>query len=242
MGREEGATRRLANPAVISTRVFARYGSLWAGLTPTLEHVVRWMNANSQMLADRVPATGGEPANNALIAETAFALVASGENPVGRTIGEGDVRKVREHLKQFGMNPPSDNALDVDELEEVARLATSMCSILAQLGGTATFWPVVPGCGVVDTAHADILIADTLYEVKTVTRPFRGADIRQLLTYSAMFEASGRGLQKVGLLNPRLGTGASVSLDFVCQGASGLTRHELMREIARRMAEMQVSG
>lgn len=241
MGEQEGPTHWMADPVVISTRTFARYGSLWAGLTPMLEHVVRWLNENSQAMTGRVPATGGEPANNALIAESAFALVATGGSIVDGKVENDDVEKVRKYLKQFGMNPPNDNVLDADELDEVASLVESMRAMFAQIG-TPQFWPLVPGCGVVDAAYADILVADALYEVKTVTRAFRGSDVRQLLTYCAMFEASGRSLRRVGVLNPRLGTGATASLDFVCQGASGLTRHELMREIARRMAEMQVSG
>jgi len=225
---------------MISTRVFARYGSLWAGLTPTLEHIVRWMNENSQVVGSPVRATGGEPANNSLIAESAFAIIASGRAP-GEKVSNEDVEAVRNYLAKFGMNPPSDAVLDSDELQEVTDLVASMRTMFAQLG-TAEIWPAVPGCGVVDSAYADILVAETLYEVKTVTRAFRGSDLRQLLTYCAMFEASGRTLNSVGLLNPRRGRIVTASLDFVCQGASGLTRPELMREIVRRMAEMQVSG
>ena len=198
------------------------------------------MNNNSQAVGGPVRATGGEPANNSLIAESAFAIVASGSARDVATSNES-VDTIRGHLAKYGMNPPRDSVLDSDELREIDALVGSMRGMFARLG-PVEYWPTVPGCGVVDSAHADVLAVDTLYEVKTVTRAFRGSDVRQLLTYCAMFEASGKVLNSIGLLNPRRGVVAAASLDFVCQGASGLSRPELMREIVRRMAEMQVSG
>lgn len=225
---------------MISTRTFSRYASLWGALTPTLEHVVRWFNQNVEHVTRPVKATGGEPANNSLIAESAFAIVAKG-CPRDGVVGNRDIEAVRAHLQRFGLNPPSDTLLDADELQEVSALADALRTMTSDLEAPE-YWPPVPGCGVVDSAYADIRVAQTLYEVKTVSRPFRGPDVRQLLTYSAMLEASGQTIEYVGLLNPRLGRAVTASLEFVCQGSSGLTRAELMREIARRMADMQVSG
>jgi len=224
---------------VISTRVFSRQASLWANLTPTVEHVVRWLNANARRVTPAVSAIGSEPGNNALIAESAFALAAA-RSPLPDRLGEADIRIVREYLNEFSINPPSRTELESGELAEILQLAASLNAIISNLG-TAVFWPKIPGCGVVDAAFADLMIEDGLYEVKTVSRNFRSPDVRQLLTYCAMLDASGTRPARIGLVNPRLGLRVTASLEFVCQGASGLSGAELLRAIAKKMSEMQVS-
>lgn len=224
---------------MISTRVFSRNRSVWASITPTLEQVVRWINENSTTFGPPVAATGGEPANNAVIAELAFALVARGGPWTGPMASE--IAEVRRYIASVGMEAIPERELDEDELLEVGQLAASLKERVGALPN-AQMWPLVPGCGVVDSARADILSEASLFEVKSVSRPFRSEDVRQLLTYVAMYDAANVRIDEVGLLNPRLGKQVAASLEFISQGASGLTRFELGREIQRRMGEMQVSG
>ncbi|MFE5291418.1 hypothetical protein ACFQ8T_04500 [Isoptericola sp. NPDC056618] len=224
---------------MISTRVFSRQRSIWANLAPTLEPVVRWANENYTEFSDPVPANGGEPANNALIAEAAFGLVASGRS--WDSFSNADLRIVREYVLRVGEYPMPATNLDAEELEEVRGLARSLGTNVS-LMPTIEFWPEIPGCGVVDSARGDILSGLRLLEVKCVTRPFRSGDFRQLLTYCAMYAASGVEIESVGIVNPRTGREIHLSVEFVCRGSSGLTSVEFFREVQRTMLELQVSG
>ncbi len=67
--------------------------------------------------------------------------------------------------------------------------------------------PRFPGCGWVNEAEGDVLDRNTLFEVKAGERPFRLADIRQVLCYCALdFSAKTYGINEVSVINPRLGT------------------------------------
>ncbi|WP_251151075.1 hypothetical protein [Cellulosimicrobium sp. Marseille-Q4280] len=195
----------------------------------------------SEQVNARVPTLGSEVRNSSLIAEAAFALVARGDSMREPVAMGAAVESARRYLLGFSLNPPSDHSLDGDELEEVRQLADALARMTREFVHIE-FWPSVPGCGVVDTGHADIVADGCIYEVKSVSRKFRASDVRQLLTYCAMFSANGRQYAEMGLINPRLGTRVNVSLEFVAQGVSGLSWAELAREIIRRMTELQVSG
>ncbi|WP_149202870.1 hypothetical protein [Actinotalea subterranea] len=187
-----------------------------------------------------VPTVGGEPANNSLIAEIAFGLVAA-DCALLVPIEASVEARVREYLNRFRSHPPGDVDLDDDEQQECVALAKSLRSLLDGLG-PVEFYPLVPGCGVVDAARADVTFGSALGEVKSVSRPFRASDLKQLLTYCAMAHAAGGGYDEVVLLNPRRGTRVAVSTEFLCRATSGLTSTELFDEIQRAMVGLQTSG
>ncbi|MGV1009103.1 MAG: hypothetical protein ACOYBY_10935 [Dermatophilaceae bacterium] len=225
---------------MISSRVFSRHASIWSILTPTLEPVVHWLNSHGETFAPPVPLTTTGPANNALIAETAFSLAAHNfEASLLNTL------QMAEHVKAFLARMSDEPALPATltdaEVTEVALLALNLRLYSEQLG-VHVFSPVIEGCGVVDRTHGDILAGDNLIEVKSVTRAFRGVDVRQVLTYCALLYASAVEIRQVTFVNPRRGTATSASLDFVCEGASGLGRLELLFSIAQSMSELQVSA
>ncbi|MGW4956446.1 hypothetical protein ACWEPL_04390 [Nonomuraea sp. NPDC004186] len=102
--------------------------------------------------------------------------------------------------------------------------------------------PSVPGCGIVDRAIADIRRDHELIEVKTVTRPFRSSDFRQVLTYAAMYYASGVHIEEITLLNPRRGRYFKRPIDLVAHEACGLSGPELMQELVELMTGLSVSA
>lgn len=219
--------------AVISARRFYRNASLWVDLVPTMEHVVRWLNRNATTVGWPVATMGGEVANNAYIAEAAFAIHAAGL-PFETALNGDALDGVIAQLRDMGHDTPGDGNLDETERREVFLLASNLALMTSSLENPE-YWPSIPGCGYVDSAHADIRDGSTLYEVKTVTRPFRSVDVRQLMTYSAMLHASGDPVARCGLINPRRGRAVSFSVEFVAQGASGLAAAECCRRISERM-------
>lgn len=162
----------MGDPDMMSTRTFSRNGSLWTDLTPTMEPVVRWLNTNEKRYASPVPAIGGEPSNNALIAETGFRLAAIGSDDEFPSA----LRQADRFLSNLEGYPEGGVGLDADEMEEATGLGQSIRTFISQLP-EPVYDPEVPGCGSVEGSHADILSGTTLIEVKSVTRPFRGPDL-----------------------------------------------------------------
>lgn len=64
--------------------------------------------------------------------------------------------------------------------------------------------PFFAGCGILDHCWGDIIVGDTLFEIKAVDRNFQAPDMRQLLTYLVLNYASKNyNIKRIGLLNPR---------------------------------------
>jgi hypothetical protein len=87
---------------------------------------------------------------------------------------------------------------------------------------TVVFSPKVRGNGVLTSCFADLSVGKTLYEVKTVSRPFQSRDLRQLLVYLALQSATGEPRwEHGGLLNPRVGVFCSFSIEWLVTRLSG---------------------
>jgi hypothetical protein len=94
--------------------------------------------------------------------------------------------------------------------------------------------PNFHGCGIVDPCEGDLLIGTTLWELKNVERDFRLADIKQLLTYSALNQASQQYvIESVGLVNARQGLCFKIRLSSLASMASAMSESELLGEIVR---------
>lgn len=187
-----------------------------------------------------MPASGSSE-RHALIAEVAFSMAAQGSVKLP-SVGPKEFEK---NARDFVVNLPRGEyaieRLAVGEWYEAYRICRTIKKY-ATIEQGFDFSPAVPGCGIVDEAVADIKRDRELVEVKTVTRPFRSSDFRQVLTYAAMYYASGLQIEQVTLLNPRRGRYFSSSLDLVALGASGLSGPGLMQELVELMTGMNVSA
>lgn len=200
---------------------------------------MRWANDNCKqysvpvLLIDR-------PDRNSLIAEVAFRLAKSSFSPgaIPPASVEGGARELISRLPR---GQSSLDRLEAAEWAAAVRLCRSIQLYVSPME-QAQYSPKAPGCGAVGAAEADILRSDELIEVKAVYRPFRGSDFRQVLTYAAMMYTSGTTIEKVTLLNPRLGIFVAVSLDHVAAGSCGRSRVELMQDLIGAMTEIQVSA
>src|SRR5689334_20546249 len=65
---------------MISVSEFVRHSSVWSQVAPTLEQLIRWVNANTQSYGGRIP-IGTQSERSSLIAETAFRLTAESRTP-----------------------------------------------------------------------------------------------------------------------------------------------------------------
>ncbi|QZN85787.1 hypothetical protein [Cellulomonas sp. C5510] len=222
---------------MISARTFARQSAVWSDVTPLLENFVRWANLNEGAYAKRVPGpSSGRLA--AVISELGFEYSCL---HTGRTAHADPLGFVVQAMNQLPggrqLRRPHLSVAQEAEARALARNIDAFC-----VDKNVQFRPIIPGCGVVDVASADLVVNDTLIEVKSVTRGFRSSDFRQILTYLAMKHASGDFLPRVTVLNPRSGVHCSVTTEFLAQNAAGASAIELLDAVVGWMSEMQVSA
>lgn len=102
--------------------------------------------------------------------------------------------------------------------------------------------PCFQGCGKVEACEGDVLLAETLYEIKAGDRNFRVIDIRQLLTYCALnYINPAYEIDRVVLLNPRLGLFYEESLDGMCQGLAWTSSGTVLNDIVNFLTETVTS-
>ena len=90
---------------------------------------------------------------------------------------------------------------------------------------------------------ADVLFGETLYDIKAGDRDFRLVDVRQLITYCALNHAvSNYTINKVGVVNPRLGVFFNVGVDELVEGMTGTSAVELFEEITTFLSTDRRSG
>ena len=128
-----------------------------------------------------------------------------------------------------GGRPKEVPQLQDDEVREAYLLSKTTAAFISTHEGDIEFFPRVPGAGVIDSCEADLSVGDALFEIKTVTRSFRGRDLRQLLIYLALDSASGAPRwTRAGLFNPRLAVWCSFQVDpFVRMISGGRTLREV---------------
>jgi hypothetical protein len=102
--------------------------------------------------------------------------------------------------------------------------------------------PEFHGCGFIDRCAGDIIVEDTLYEVKAGGRFFRSIDLRQLLVYSMLNRRAGTyDVTKLGMFNPRVGIYYEASLAEICYEVSGKGPDELLSDIAEAVSGADIS-
>jgi len=192
-----------------------------------------------------------ESRRRALTAEAAFSVFAI-EKEIqngSREAMEADVIRTtawEEAVTRLGKY--SGEGLDIgatisaEEANDVTNLRNAL-TIFFRRHTNVTPRPHFRGCGYIDNSYADVIADNTLYEVKTVDRPFRGSDLRQLLTYAALNLSSGQfNIRHLGLLNPRRGIFYRVEPDALCLGVSGSRAQELLSEIISTVSGAGISG
>jgi hypothetical protein len=102
-------------------------------------------------------------------------------------------------------------------------LAENICEFIFKTNGKfMEFRPQLKGYGLIPDLEADLVIDDTLYEIKTVTRNFKSIDLRQLFIYLALNHVSkGNNWKYGGLYNPRKGRSSKFNINHLVYNLSG---------------------
>jgi hypothetical protein len=223
---------------MISARRFSLQGSVWRQHAPMIEQVVRWINSREVQFGRPIRVSGNAN-RNGLIAETGFRRAAVNAPLFDKD--DGAEREARSLLALLPRGQFGDIPLSESERLEATLIQQNTAHYVATLENPRYFHPVL-GCGVVDSALGDIIHSGGLVEIKSVVRPFRGTDLRQILVYATMKYASGSMVEGVSLYNPRRARLFSSSLDEMAYGVCGRSAVELMQDLVDSMVGFQVSA
>jgi hypothetical protein len=227
---------------VISETEFARrYTSTWRMLTPMTEDFVR--HVNGSWCVERFAPLRSRKVRrerHAIINEVAFRAFVLGlgakatdqSNPISpsRLLNAAISELSDDQLWARKASP-----LDQDEHIQANELRQRLTIFFDNKdSGDLVLFPKFRGCGLLDECAGDVLVGNTLYEVKAGGRFFRSIDLRQLLIYSMLSWRGGDySIKRLGMFNPRIGIYYEEELGEICQEVSGTSSNELFAEISQ---------
>lgn len=234
---------------MIDAATFANlYNAFWRAAAPTCDLFVRRINLGELDRFDAPMTSTAIGQRPALIAETGFsAFVLTTDrpelkrNPIELLQLAAD--ESRDRLRPFqSTGLELDQALSPAEQKDATQIAERL-SIFFQLRRLRTICrPKFAGCGFVDNSEGDVISGKTLFEVKSVDRGFRSADIHQLVTYYCLsISASEDRITSLGLINPRRGVSFEMDADRLCQEISGTSASELSNEVILALSSGGIS-
>jgi hypothetical protein len=238
---------------LISERTFSdRYTSFWSQCLPIAEEVVSAINNRWR---ETFVTSRSEPSREVrgdLVSEIGLRWFGDSVRR-GRLVGGEPSRARLDRLaaeasafvgRLRGSPVPELPPPSPTELEEARALARTLALFVRERAGEGAIVPHPPfaGCGLLATCRGDLLVGQTLYEVKDVARGFRQPDLRQLVVYCALNSAAPRhDIQRVGLVNPKRGTFFDCKLEWLARSLSGQGSAELFAEILDFVSTERVS-
>lgn len=221
------------------------YNAFWNSSTPTCEHFVRRLNMEGvERFEPPIPKGGGS--KHALIAEFAFSLFVESmrkSKPPEKLLADAEVlesawRETEKRLAPYvihGVVVTRD--ISEEEWEEVVAISRATANFFGGSAAGCILRPMFSGCGYIDESEGDIIFDKCIFEVKTVDRPYRSVDLRQVITYAALnFSSHQYDVESVGLFNPRAGTFFKTELDRMCWEISGQPAQELLSMIVETIS------
>jgi hypothetical protein len=229
--------------------------SWWARWTPGLDAslMMRMSNPESpapgQVLTWESPVFSALPPRDSdLIAESAFGLfayAAEAKVPVELIppdqVGLAVKGATDRILILRGTGRSLEGLMTPEHIQFAQRLAIRLLAWASKLPGVIEIQPKLPGAGIIDHCHPDLICGTELIEVKMSRTLFRLPDLQQLLVYSALaWLGTDRQIERVTLTNPMLGVAWTFELRPLIREISGLSTsrffeqfHEMSRGDAR---------
>ncbi len=230
---------------------FAQYHtSTWRLLSPAMDLYIRKINLHLYQREFPILKSDISSGRRGLINEIAF--IAYCTSPA-----KARLRKLTDYVLSYASRKASErisllediplesiatpNESEIDDLTEQVRRLRLFFSRTSE-GHPIEINPQFPGAGIIGSCEGDIYFNSTLFEVKAGQRMFRSVDLKQLLTYGALNNASRlRPLNHLGLFNPRMGVSFIAALDDICLEISGCMAAELLPEITRVISSGDIS-
>jgi hypothetical protein len=228
------------------------YGSLWRNLLPNSDAVVSKLNRSLDSIR-RTPSVFSKPERRAFLNEIAFEqlraeFIARGSGSRHQLSLALENSTAMARLSQERFMHGEDRVIaepSTLELLEVDGIRRSLSRFLFMIGARSNkpiFYPKFRGCGIVDSCVGDMLLDETLIEVKAGDRNFRAIDIRQLLIYCALnSESRDFRINNICCVNPRRGCYFVIGLQTLCLQLSISSESELLSDIVFAMSSSGVS-
>ncbi len=212
--------------------------SWWARWTPGLNaNFITRMSAYESPSFGKIMAWGTPifsalpPRDSDLIAESAFGLFAYASEakvPIEMIPQDQVCLAVRGATDRIlilrGTGRSLEGLMTPEHIEFAKCLAIRLLAWASKLPGTLEIQPRLPGTGIVDHCHPDLICGTELIEVKMSRSLFRLPDLQQLLVYSALaWLGTNRQIERVTLTNPMLGVAWSFELRALIHEISGLS-------------------
>lgn len=226
------------------------YNAFWNECTPTCEHFIRRLNLDG-LERFEPPMKKSATSRRAFIAEFAFSLfierkkddAVGGKKRSARAIGLAARLETKSRLAPYAAQGLDlGREFDDEERREVNEIAKSLREFFHSSEKKLILRPVFSGCGYIDASEGDVIFGKTIFEIKTVERPFRSNDIRQAITYAALnYAAKKFDVENIGLFNPRSGQFFDVPFDLVSWEISGKSSQELFSIIIQTVSNSGIS-
>jgi hypothetical protein len=254
VGGEEDGDERSGSGAVISERIFAeRYTSFWRQALPMGKEVTDAINNDLRQQFAGYRRQPDRDVRHDLISEVSlrwFAARVVEGRLADRPPEAGELQRLATEASAFvarlrgspvpELPPPSPT--EVSEAEDLTRILVAFVSAQDDRGSIVPR-PPFAGCGLLAACRGDLLIGQTLYEVKAVDRGFHQPDVRQLVTYCALnFAAPRYDIRRIGLVNPQRGTFFRSDLEWIVRNLAGRGAAELFHEIVDFLSTERISA
>ena len=195
----------------------------------TSNQISRW----APVIRSKLPARDAD-----LISETAFGLFADAFRTGTRVDAiSPESRRAVAHFATGrimllrGSGRDLSGVMSPNHLLESEELATRLLDWARVREHPVEIQPKLPGVGIVDACHPDMIAGPDLIEVKMASSLFRLDDIRQVLVYAALvWRGTDRVIETITLTNPRLGIDWKFRLREMVREISGKSLTEFFEE------------
>ncbi|MFH2059244.1 MAG: hypothetical protein ABIJ59_10110 [Pseudomonadota bacterium] len=213
---------------MISATTFSRgYSSFWQEVAPWLNsYVVNINNIELTRIGHPIDSLD-KPEHRAINNLTSFIQFMNEKNKDSNPDNfESSLSKslsVLKHLSKETMESYSFNDFDKTVITNQVK------NLHKAYPYAGDFNPVFPGYSLILESEGDIIVPETLVEIKAADRKVSSGDIKQVLTYVILNHLSKepRTLLNIELYNPRHGNQYSIKIDDLCSNISSLTLTEM---------------
>lgn len=249
MGRGQNEFSKVGRAVMIDAATFANlYNAFWKSVAPTCDLYVRRLNRGESERFDTPLSSSHSAARSALLAEAGFAhfalrmkvpiLIRAPANPLDEAL-EDSRRRLRVY-ERLGLD--LDSPLTQDERRYTLEISRRLEAFFTRRIGAIAPRPVFQGCGFVDVSEGDVMSGRVLFEVKSVDRGIRSADIYQLITYCSLAVASGgENINALGLVNPRRGIFVEMGIDEIAREIAGISAADLINQVITTISSGDIS-
>lgn len=148
------------------------------------------------------------PALNDLVAEISFAHAAKSHDLSLRNEDRNIIHCAIDRINLISGKQLKPENVSISTLRDSINLSHRLNQFLQQIGAMDIYFhPRLRGYGFLNSCSPDILATHTLIEVKISAYGFRLEDFRQLFLYQFLAFQNGYDLDRLILVNPRLGYG-----------------------------------